>query len=371
MASAGRWDPCIAHTDAEAEEFLGEYLSLSGKQVLLVAGAGFDPRSRRVASLISDATSSAYGLFIRENRPSRTLDQMARAEANAIALRKALPASEVHAIDIFEEENAVVGGRNIVAVLQQRALDALTDIVVDASALSVGVSFPAVRYLWERSLRRGCSWNLHLVVTHDPQVDVSIRSIPGETIGYVRGFKGGITLSGSPAVARLWLPQLARGRVSTLSRLYSSLEPHEVCPVLPFPASNPRLGDELIEEYMDQLEGMWSVDARNFLYASEADPLDLYRTILRLDDRRQPVFEAIGGTTLVLTVVGSKVMALGALMAALERDLPVLHLEPSGYELSDGVPYRSDAASLIHIWLEGAAYPQPRPERVVRGMYDE
>ena len=116
-------------------------------------------------------------------------------------------------------------------------------------------------------------------MAHNPEVDVAIRSIPGETIGYVRGFRGGITLSGSPAVARLWLPQLARGRVGTIEQLYNSLEPHDVCPVLPFPASNPRLGDELIEEYMEQLgRDMWSVDARNFVYASESDPLDLYRT---------------------------------------------------------------------------------------------
>ena len=64
-------------------------------------------------------------------------------------------------------------------------------------------------------------------------------------------------------------------------------------------------------------------------------------------------------------------MALGALMAALERDLPVLHLEPSGYELADSVPDEGDGGKLIHIWLEGAAYPQPRPRRMVRGTSDE
>ena len=64
---------------------------------------------------------------------------------------------------------------------------------------------------------------------------------------------------------------------------------------------------------------------------------------------------------LVLSPLGSKVMALGALMAALERDLPVAHLEPIGYEFEASVPERIDRPDLIHVWLEGEVYPQPRP----------
>ena len=89
--------------------------------------------------------------------------------------------------------------------------------------------------------------------------------------------------------------------------------------------------------------------------------MDLYRTILRLDDLRQNVFRATGGSMLILSPLGSKVMALGALLAALERDLPVAHLESIGYELEASVPETMDPPSLIHVWLEGEVYPQPRP----------
>jgi hypothetical protein len=136
--------------------------------------------------------------------------------------------------------------------------------------------------------------------------------------------------------------------------------PHDTCPILPFPASNPRLGDELAEEYLTELESTWQADTRNIVYADEEDPIDLYRTILRLDDLRKPVFEEVGGSLLVLSPLGSKVMALGALMAALERDLPVAHLESIGYTLADAVPASRPEANLIHIWLEGDVYPKPR-----------
>lgn len=178
---------------------------------------------------------------------------------------------------------------------------------------------------------------------------------------YVHGFKGRATLDNSTRAAKLWLPQLATGRGTALNRIHDFLDPHDTCPILPFPSTDPRLGDRLAEEYLQELESAWSVDARDIVYADEADPLDLYRTILKLDDRRKPVFEGVDGSLLILSPLGSKIMAIGALMAALERDLPVAYLESIDYGLDASVPAISEAPNLLHIWLEGDVYPQPRP----------
>ena len=112
---------------------------------------------------------------------------------------------------------------------------------------------------------------------------------------------------------------------------------------------------------MNERETPWSIDSRNIVYADEKDPLDLYRTILRLDDLRKPVFAETGGSMLVLSPLGSKLMALGALMAALERNLPVAYLESIGYEFDTNMPRKIDHPKLLHLWLEGDVYPQPRP----------
>ena len=155
---------------------------------------------------------------------------------------------------------------------------------------------------------------------------------------------------------------MAKGRRQALGRLYNFVEPHDTCPILPFPASDPRIGDVLAAEYLTELEITWSVDTRNIVYANDEDPLDLYRTILRLDDLRRPVFSEAGGSMLVLSPLGSKVMAMGALLAALERDLPIAHLESVTYEFGPDVPTEVEDPNFIHIWLEGDVYPQPRPE---------
>jgi hypothetical protein len=92
------------------------------------------------------------------------------------------------------------------------------------------------------------------------------------------------------------------------------------------------------------------------VYAAEDDPLDIYRTLLRIDDLRRPVFQASGGSLLVLSPVGSKVLALGTLMAALERNLPVVYLEAIGYEVAQPPSVGNADPELIHVWLEGDAY---------------
>jgi len=367
MTRLRRWDPCVAHRGEEVDGFLSDYFAQADRRVLLVAGAGFDPRSRAVAARLSAAGATVRALFIQENRPNPPQGQVDRAGDNTKALLAAITEREVVPVEIFGSDGAVIGGRNIITVLSRQSFEGLTDVVVDVSALSVGTSFPIIRYFVERIGRGRGPVNLHVFVAHDPRLDANIRSIPSDAPGYVHGFKGGSTLFAAAGAARLWLPQLAAGRRGALGRLYDFVGPHDTCPILPFPASDPRLGDALAAEYLTELESTWSVDTRNIVYADESDPVDLYRTILRLDDLRQPVFTETGGSMLVLSPLGSKVMALGALMAALERDLPVAHLEPIGYELESTVPAEVAKPNLVHIWLEGDVYPQPRPMLLTEG----
>jgi len=54
MSVARKWEPCIYHRGQHADQFVQEYLALPGRKVLLIAGAGFDPRSTRVAALFPE-----------------------------------------------------------------------------------------------------------------------------------------------------------------------------------------------------------------------------------------------------------------------------------------------------------------------------
>lgn len=363
MRSDYRWDLAITHRGTELNSFVDEYFNDADRKILLIAGAGFDPRTGLVATVLARATNATIAaLFISEVRTESNMDLLSLAEANLQSLVATIPDHKMMEVTVFGTDNSVIGGRRTATQLSSITLTEHTDIVVDISALSVGVSFPMIRYLVDLIHTSALKANLHVMVAHQPQLDAQIRAVPTDSAVPVHGFNGGLTLvSGTREAAKLWLPQLAHGRAATLRRMYEAINPDEVCAILPFPASHPRLGDDLLEELLGTGGFPWQMDARSIVHADEDDPLDLYRTILHLYTLREPVFREVGGSQLILSPVGSKVMALGALLAALERDLPVVYIEDFSYELHGKLDEQLPPPELMHVWLEGTPYPTDRP----------
>ena len=350
-----RWERCIEHRGADALTFMTEYFSRKDRRVALVAGAGFDPRALAVCDRLVPVCSALQVLLLREERPDPAGELVDRATANLERFRAHGVEITASTVDIFGPDNAVVGGRNAVKVVHDYSFDSVTDVVVDLSALSVGTSYPIIRYMYERIRSTGAAQNLHVFVAADPALDEAIRPVAGDTVGFVHGFRGGWALDSTASAAKLWLPQLARGRNAALQRIHDFLTPHDTCPILPFPSMRPRLADELVQSFTAEVESAWLVDTRNLVHASDEEPLDLYRTVSRIDDLRRPVFAETGGSLIILSPMGSKVLALGALLAALERDLPVAYLEAISYELV-GPPPAIGEPKLIHLWLAGEVY---------------
>jgi hypothetical protein len=358
-----RWERCINHRGVPAEAFAREYLA-SDRRPLVVAGGGFDPRSTRLAKLVAEtAGKHASAVLLREQRPDARPELVARADANVATLRGLIPATTVEEFDIFDIDNAPVGGRRATAAISKVIrLDGVTDVILDGSALSVGVLFPVAKYCYQLAAQQGI--NFHVFVVDDPSIDAAIEAAPCGKASPLHSFQGRISLNDSAEAARLWLPQLGPGRREVLKLVHQLVQPHAVCPILPFPATHPRSPDRLIEEYGDLFEAVsdpfqptWQVDSRDLVYAHEKSPVDLYRTILRIDDGRRRVFEQTGGSHLILSPLGSKALALGILMAALERDFAVVSVESIAYKADPGVlsSMPGGAAEFVHIWLHDTA----------------
>src|SRR3546814_15911784 len=102
-------------------------------------------------------------------------------------------------------------------------------------------------------------------------------------------FRSADTSASSLDVARVWIPHLARGKAAALNEIGTSVgECYKICPVLPFPARDPRRADALIAEFRSAMVDEWQIDPRDIVYASERNPLDCYRTLspLRSEERR-------------------------------------------------------------------------------------
>ncbi len=361
-----RWDPCVYHlTTKDVVDFSSQYFGGANKSCLLVAGAGFDPRSVKICEMLSEIIGGRLdGFFIREERPNPDGNLLHRADANHTGLEGLVSNSRTIQLEVFADDGAPIAGPNIVHHVGGVDIAKFDDIVIDLSALSIGVSFPLVRCLQQLVLREGNSTNLHLMVTASSHIDATITSEPSDRVTYVKGFDGRAGITGETARARLWLPQLARGRNDILERIrrHDLVNPHDICPILPFPSRNPREADVLADSYMSEFKGDWEIDGKDIVHADEYNPLDLYRTILRIDDQRTQVFAELGGSLQILSPMGSKLLAIGALMAALDRNLPVVYVESIGYSLDSETADELIAVEphFVHVWLEGDCYPPRR-----------
>lgn len=355
-----RWDPCIDHRGQDTIGFLRDYFQAPLRRCCLVAGAGFDPRTTMTADILATVLGDRLSaVFLREERPAPSRKTVASAVRNVEALKRIIPSAEIESIDVLAPDNAVVAGRNAVEKMRNRSFAGFTDIVVDMSALSIGTSFPVVRYLLEYAESRQPEIvNLHVVVASMPEEDERRSRVSNDVASLVHSFHGTLRLHSHADNARLWMPQLSIPKRDALDRIFAYGAFHDVCPILPFPSRDPRAADVIVEHFLDQLERSWDVDSRNFVYASEEDPLDIYRTILEIDEQRRLVFEKLG-SVVVLSPVGSKAVALGSLMAAIERSLPVVYVEALGYVLTPKESIMDQEAELLHVWLYGEAYPNP------------
>ena len=351
-----RWQPCIDHRPDEIEEFVSSYFGNLTSKILFIAGAGFDPRATSVAQVLRKHVDLVDGVLIKEERPNPDQHLIERAQSNLDLLRPCVHHPRLLRVDVFASDGAVVGGRYVLKDLAAIDLKPYSDIIIDLSALSIGISFPLVKYVLQHSAQT--KQNVHLFACDWPTLDHVIQPQLADRASNVHGFRKVTEFYSAVSVARLWLPQLAPGGGQALQRIFDEVLPSDTCPILPFPSADPKLADRLLAEYLQELESSWSVDTGSIIFADENAPLGLYRAILRIDEERTLAFQALGGSLLILSPLGSKMLAIGALMAALDRDLPVYYVEARGYD----VDWKSvgDAelktAAIRHVWLAGDVY---------------
>ena len=125
--------------------------------------------------------------------------------------------------------------------------------------------------------------------------------------------------------------------------------------VLPFPARNPRRGDDLLLELRVLIFDRIEVEPRNFIYADEANPFDVYRALGQLHARYTRALEPLGKATVITSTHSSKTLSLGVMLASSEYQLPVVTAEAHHYDLHDQhtVEQLLPHTKLLCLWLLG------------------
>jgi hypothetical protein len=364
-----RWERAIIQQNGAVDSFLGNFLAQSGRHCALIAGAGFDPRTLALPRrLRAHPALDVRMLCLREERLMPQPGLRPIADAHAAELQHMFAgACTVTPVEIFDSGGGVVGGRRVVPLVDEylnaaETKQPLTDILVDISALSCGIFFPIIAQLLEKIRVEKRRWNLHLFVAENPRIDIRIRGEIMDTVSHIHGYLSKDSLSQTGDHAILWAPVFSENNATQMSRIYDLINQPpaavDILPIIPFPGLNPRRPDELVEHYRE-LIGDWQIDPRHFLYAAESDPLDSYRSICEIDQLRADTYRKLGGSSTVLSPLGSKMLSVGLMLAAIERTLRVVYVESLGYEeLAVPVPSAAPAPALpvTHVWLAGEIY---------------
>ena len=277
-----------------------------GGATLYIVGEGFDPRSllglERLIAADVTGELSVISLGLGPPRSSSVRAGLARehvAALGALAADSVITHTRIAYPEHLEESRSV--GRLLFgAVYELPQFKDASHIVVDISALPTNVYFALIAGVLDMADQAGWDGELQVVVAENAAIDSVIHSEGPEAPAAISRFKFEVELD--PRAERpviVWAPVLGEGALAQLETLQQALVPDEVCPVLPFPARNPRRADDLLLELRSFLIDALDVEPGNYIYADESNPFDLYRGLSRLHERYR------SGDTVIDIPVGS------------------------------------------------------------------
>jgi hypothetical protein len=327
-----------------------------GAEVLASAGV-LDRTDIRILDYSDGAQPATAGVAAMIERNRETAHEVARSAASM----------DFVPVPLRSADGRRVGARSAAALVSTRvSLADYSDIVVDISALPRTLYFPligAVLDAVDRAELGSPTPNVHLFVAESSALDRRIVEEGVEARAeYLHGFVGGLDQESTRGVPTLWIPVLGESQNAQLTKIYDLVVPDEICPVLPSPSVSPRRADDLVLEYRDLLFDRLRVEPRNLLYAAEQNPFEVYhqlrRTVVRYEDALRP----LGGCKTAISVLSSKLMSVGALLAAYEMKknghrIGIAHVESSGYSPDDSLTSADVVGvEVFGLWLTGSCY---------------
>ena len=369
------WEDYFIVRGERCSEFWKEYLDRRKEhKIFFIMGVGFDSRSTIGLETIINAKAkdiACLAIKIEEgsDSPSKELEELVDANYNRIKELLSSANLATKTVKMFEDGRRV-GPHEIIRLLNDSSmvnLTVFTDIVLDVSALPRCLFFLTITELLSIIDRNKLPTNFHVMVAENSELDKEIKQEALDENAYpFPGFERATSAEYLEGIPKIWIPILGEDREYHLEKIYEEVKPEEICPMLPFPAKNPRRCDDLIKEYYEFLFDSISVEPRNFIYAAENNPFGVYRKIIYTAQRYSKSLKPLSGSVkMILSCLSSKIMTIGAAIAAYELRrykyyVAVWHLDARGYSLSEDTRKNLEAVTekseLFSIWLAGECF---------------
>lgn len=372
-----RWDAYFLERGEGYGKFWEWHLQSTKRDVLIVLGKGFDSRMcKGYESILNAGGCGKRDCLLVEfdegpDSPSRRYEDAV--SKNLLTLKELstgygqLISKYVPMWSTNVPNKNRIGSQRAAGVFSDIAdFYNYSDIVIDVSALPRGIYFSIIgKALYLLDLKKSAETqkqlpNLHIVVSENPELDQKIvEDGIDDNAHYIHGLGIELDLEATAEIPKIWLPILSEGKNNQLEKIYSLVVPEEICPILPFPSSNPRRSENILIELREPLFDQWRVEPRNIMFASEQNPFDIYRQIYQTVHHYNQVLEPLGGCKAAVSAVSSKLLSLGALLATYElkregMGVGFAHVEAHGYNMSD-IETQNNVGDeeLFTLWLTG------------------
>lgn len=359
-----RWQNYVLVRGQRFTSFWTNHLTKSQRSTLFILGGGFDPRMclalKAILSVGGEGKRDVILLEFFEGSSSPSHSHKEMSEQNRINLESAITnrgTVSVSRLEFISSAGQRVSSRNARDLFGSTKLfKEYDDIIVDISAMPRSVYFPMIArllYLLDND-PNSATINLHVIVSEDPSLDSEIvEEGIDEKAEFMASFSGGFDEEATQT-PKVWLPMIGERRRTQLDRIQDLVKQDEVCPILPFPSRNPRRADDIVIECHQFLFDELQLNPQDFLYVSESNPFEVYRQIRTTVLRYNEVFKLLGGCRVAISALSSKLMSMGALLAAYELkkngyNIGVAHIECQGYKMNSQLTN----TELISLWLTG------------------
>jgi len=371
-----RWDTYVMASGAGLMDLFMSHFGSSHRKVCFIMGRGFDPRMNLgLAALLDYCPQQECVVILLEfsEGPSSPSNRYAKLvahnteEFSDIASRGGIEVRGTR-LNMFSMDGRRIGSRAAADLFKSSAeFDAYTDIIVDVSSLPSGIFYPLIAkllYLLDVQKAHLQRQNLFVLVSENSAIDQQILDEGiDEEADYVDLFRSGADRMAAAGHPKIWIPILGEAQELQLRRIHDLVGPDEICPLLPSPSPLPRRADMLVSEYHRLLFDQMRVEPQNFIYASEQNPFEVCRQVRRTVLHYNQVLQPLGGCRAIVSCASSKLLSIGALLAAYELkraklDIAIAHIEAHGYTIQEEQTIRAltQNTTIFGLWLLGECY---------------
>ena len=362
-----RWEPYVLWRDAEFGLRWHAHLAARPRNVLIIAGLGFDPRAVSVSQELINAGGEGkrdLWLLCYDNGQETTEAQRQTVANNDAGFESLFgtPRSLTRLPIAMRTERArsATCQNTKAAISRPKELLAYDDVIVDISALPRMISLMTVAQLLtlfdDRKTAGETAPNLHVVAAESASEDFGTaeNSLDADVI-LLTGFSGRLD-SEALQNPKIWVPILGEAQDIRLQRIFDKIQPDQICPVVPFPTRDPRRGDQIIESHQRILFDEFNVEPRNILYASEYNPFEAYREVFMAIDRYRDALVELGDCRVFVSPLSSKLLSISTLLACYD------HKRQKGGKFDVGIPY-------VEVASYGASNGNFQGERTLTSMW--